>query len=135
MRSFVVASVLILSTTFGASFSAAKSVSLIGSWRGGGIVQPNGGAKEKTRCRAEIQKSPGRGLYNAVYKCSSPIGIISQNVAVKKISATKYSGTFNNVLHKVKGIFSIILNGNKQTVTMRSNQGEGWLDLNRQDTQ
>ncbi len=135
MRSFVVASVLILSTTFGVSISAAKSVSLIGSWRGGGIVQPKGGAKEKTRCRAKIRKSPGRGLYSAIYKCSSPIGLISQTVAVKKISATKYSCTFNNVLHKVKGIFSITLNGNKQTITMQSNQGKGWLDLNRQDTQ
>ena len=135
MRSFVVASVLILSTTLGASISVAKSISLIGSWRGGGIVQPKGGAKEKTRCRATIEKAPARGLYTAVYKCSSPIGLISQNVAVKKISATKYSGTFHNVLHKVKGIFSITLIGNKQTVTMQSNQGQGWLDLNRQNTQ
>ncbi len=131
MRSFYVTSVLILSITFGASFSYAKSVSLIGSWRGGGIVQPKDGAKEKTRCRAEIQKSPGRGLYSAVYKCSSPLGLISQTVDVKKISASHYTGTFNNTLHKGKGVFSITIDGNKQTVTMRSNQGEGWLDLNR----
>ncbi|MCP4934884.1 MAG: hypothetical protein GY927_11935 [bacterium] len=135
MRRFLGAGVLILSISFGAAGSYAKSVSLIGVWHGGGIVLPKGGAKEKTRCRAEIQKSPGRGLYLANYKCSSPLGLISQTVAVKKISATKYSGTFHNVLHKVKGVFSITLDGNKQTVTMKSSQGEGWLDLNRQNTQ
>lgn len=132
MRSFLMASVLILSISFGAAGSFAKSVSIIGSWRGGGIVQPKDGAKEKTRCRAEIQKSPGRGLYNAIYKCSSPIGLISQNVAVIKISATKYSGTFHNDVHNVKGNFSITLKGDKQIVTMESSQGKGWLDLNRQ---
>ncbi len=132
MRSFIVASALILSTTFAASISYAKSLSIIGSWRGGGIVQPIDGAREKTRCRAIIHKSPGRGLYNAVYKCSSPVGLISQNVAVKKISATKYSGTFFNAVHNVEGVFSITLEGDKQIVTMESPRGKGWLDLSKQ---
>lgn len=131
MRTRTVASALFLSIILGATASYAKSQSLIGSWRGGGVVQPKDGAREKTRCRAEIQKSPGRCLYHAVYRCSSPLGLISQTVDIKKKSTTRYVGTFYNPQYNVKGTFSITLQGNRHSVVMKSSRGEGWIDFSR----
>lgn len=131
MRIITVASVLLLSITLTAASSFAKSPSLIGSWRGGGTIQPNNGAKEKTRCRANIQKAPARGQYRAKYRCSSPYGVVSQAVIVKKVSANRYSGYFSNAQLKIRGSISIVLRGNKQTVTMRSPGGNGWINMRR----
>ena len=132
MRNFTMASMLLLSISVWTSVSHAKTVSLIGSWRGSGIIQPANGDKEKTRCRAQVLNAPGRGKYTAVYKCSSPLGLISQTVSVKKINSNQYSGTFHNALHNVRGVFSIILRGNKQSVVMQSSAGKGWINLSRQ---
>jgi len=131
MRLFTTASVLFLLITLTAGSSFAKSPSLIGSWRGGGIIQPVNGAKERTRCRADIKKAPARGQYRANYRCSSPYGVVSQAVIVKRTSANRYSGSFNNTELKVRGSISIILRGNKQTVTMNSPEGRGLIKMQK----
>ena len=131
MQYVTIASIILLSFSLASSISYAKSPSLIGSWHGGGVVQPTSGAKEKTRCRANIEKAPSRGLYNVTYRCSSPYGLISQNVMVKKTGANRYTGGFYNAQHKIRGFINIILNGNKQTVTLKTSNGKGWFNLQK----
>ena len=109
----------------------AKSPSLIGTWHGKGLIQPKTGEKEKTRCRAEIQKSPARGQYTAKYRCSSPYGLILQDVIVKRTSRNHYTGSFDNPQHKISGSITIILDGDEQTVTMKSDDGQGWLSMKK----
>ena len=131
MRPLMIATALLLSLSLDSTNSYAKSPSLIGSWQGGGIVQPTSGAKEKTRCHATILKAPARGQYRANYRCSSSLGVITQAVTVKKTGANHYSGSFNNAQHKIRGMISIILKGNNQTVTMKSANGHGWINMKK----
>jgi len=131
MHYVTMASIIVLSFGLTASICFAKSPSLIGSWHGGGIVQPKSGEKEKTRCRATIEKAPARGQYQAKYRCSSPYGIVEQDITLNKTGNNRYKGAFHNPRHKLGGFISIILQGNNQTVKMNSPDGEGWFDLQR----
>lgn len=131
MRAMTLAGVLLLSTILSTSASFARSMSPIGSWRGSGIVQPTSGAKERARCRAEIRKAPGRGRYRAHYRCSTSLGMITQSVMIKKVNSRRFTGYFHNNQLNVNGLISITLKGNRQTVTMRSPNGRGWMKLRR----
>jgi hypothetical protein len=131
MRYLTIASVLFLSISLNSNISYAKSTSLIGSWRGGGTVQPTSGAKEKTRCRATIHKASGKGKYRANYRCSSPMGLITQSVTIRRVGANRYSGSFYNTQYNIRGRISITVKGNRQSVSMRSPEGRGWINLRK----
>ncbi len=131
MRLLSLASILFLSCSLPVNTSQAKSPSLIGSWHGSGTIQPANGARESTRCRAYIQKAPARGRYRGSYRCSTSAGMISQVVTLRKVSANSFSGSFNNVQYKVRGIISIVLHGNRQSVSLTSSKGRGWINMKR----
>ncbi len=131
MRIFSMAGVLLVSFSFITSSAIAKSPSLIGSWRGGGVIQPHNGAKEKTRCRANIHKAPTRGHYRASYRCSSPYGVVTQAVTLRRTGANRYTGSFRNTQHNISGSISVILRGNSHNVTMRSPKGRGWINMKK----
>ena len=131
MRIFIALITLVFSFTLATATGFARSPSLIGSWQGYGTVQAKTGAKERTKCRAKIEKAPARGKYQAEYRCSSPVGLVSQDVVVHRTRRNHYSGTFHNAQYNIHGEISIILDGDKQTVTMQSSEGLGELSLNR----
>ena len=122
---------MLLSITLFTTAGFARSPSLIGVWRGDGTVQPKDGAKETTRCRARVLKAPARGKYTAVYRCSSPMGLVTQEVELNKVDSQRYKGSFRNTQHNISGDITIILDGDEQTVTMESTKGIGLLNMLR----
>lgn len=130
MRAIIAISVLLFSTGYHINISLAKSASIVGSWRGSGVVKPHNEATEKTRCRATVRHSSGNN-YTASYHCSSSMGLATQAVKVRKIGANTYTGSFYNAQHNVRGVINISVHGNSQSVSLRSVKGTGYIKMRK----
>lgn len=107
-----------------ASFFAtpeARSESLSGSWSGGGIVVYSSGERERARCTALFSDSGSRVSVTAT--CATPSGSVTQYAVLRKTGANTYSGTFRNDQFNVSGSIYIVVHGNTQSVTLRSENG------------
>lgn len=102
---------------------SAAAASLEGTWSGGGIISPNGGKKEKARCRLTFKKYSERS-YKIFAKCSTPsLGVVKQEAVVKKAGSNRYSGHFYSKEYNVRGRISINVKGEKQTVSLKAEGG------------
>jgi len=131
MRLFVLGAALIISMSTLAPAAYAKSSSPIGKWKGGGVLQPNNGHRERTRCRATVRKAPARGAYDATINCATSAGRITQRTRLRRIGANRYRGRFTIPKYNTRGTVTSVVRGNTQSVTVRSNKGRGWLKLHR----
>ena len=130
MRIITYVSALLFFVIVNNTTSLAKPAGLVGSWRGSGVAKPVDGARERTRCRANVRKVADNS-YRATYSCSSSVGLVHQAVQVHKVSANTYSGSFYNPQFKVRGIINISVHGNSQSVSMRSAKGTGYINMRR----
>ena len=130
MRAILVISAVFFSLGYQVNSSLAKSASIVGSWRGSGVIKPHNQATEKTRCRATVRKA-STNHFTASYRCSSSIGVATQRVRVRKIGANVYSGSFYNSQHNVRGVVNISVRGNSQSVSLRSAKGTGYIRMRK----
>ncbi len=130
MRAIIAVSVLFFTMAIQVTTSLAKSASIVGSWRGSGIVKPHNKATEKTRCRATVRHGSGNN-FTASYHCSSSLGLATQTVKVRKTGANTYSGSFYNARHNVRGIVNISVHGSSQSVSLRSARGTGYIKMRK----
>ncbi len=131
MRILVATSLLLLSSGLYVGLAQAKSPALIGAWHGGGVISTSYGSQERTKCSARIKKTRRKGRFKAKYKCTSPVGLITQSVTLRRLGKGRYSGSFHNQDYDIRGRISVTLKGHRQSVTMRSSDGNGWFKLKK----
>lgn len=110
--------------------SQAQSVSLEGSWSGNGYFKPSNGKREKIRCQVNYRKVTNK-LYSAAGTCANPSGTLHQSAQLTKVSNGKFVGVFSNSEYNMKGKARVVLSGNRQTVTLTSQQGTGLMSLRK----
>ena len=121
---------LVLSICICPASGHAKTVSIIGTWSGGGVMRFASGSKERVRCRVRYHKSSAK-TYGAVATCATTSGKITQTAQIRKRGKGRYSGTFYNSQFNVSGRIRVIMRGRRQTVTLTSRGGSGRLRLRK----
>lgn len=101
-----------------------------GEWRGSGTVQITNGGRERVTCRVRYDRQSS-GVYGFDAVCSSPSVRVLQRGVVSSASAVSYVGTATNPEYNVSGRIRIVVRGNKQTVTVRADQGSGTISLRK----
>jgi hypothetical protein len=102
---------------------------LAGSWKGGGTVTFNSGAKEQARCRARFSPS-GKRAYDVSATCATQSGTVSQTAFVRGTGST-YRGTFYNPEFDTSGKIQISVSGQSQVVRLTSSKGSAIIRLSR----
>ncbi len=110
--------------------SVAAEGNLAGSWSGGGTVNFASGEKERARCRATFRQSSSRS-YSMRATCSTPSGSVSQNAQITRVSATRFSGEFQNQEYGINGTIYISLRGNRLTASLVAGGGSANFSLSR----
>ena len=127
----IFATAFLISTGFAFGVvTPVQAASLGGSWTGTGIIRTITGDAEKARCRVSYSKV-SESSYQLNAKCASTSGKAIQTATVRPIGKNLYSGTFHNTEYNASGKVTITLSGNRQTVSMTSNQGSATLTLRR----
>jgi hypothetical protein len=108
----------------------AQSSGLEGYWRGIGFVKPTDGQRERIHCRVTYKRQSAN-TFNVHAKCASQATNITQTGTLRRIGGNRYSGTFHNSDYNVSGRIQTRLQGNRQSVTFRSEDGFGQVTLFR----
>ena len=110
---------------------AGVSSSLAGSWSGGGAVTVGGaGIKETARCKANYQQV-STSTYRLEAICATPSGRATQTATLRLVTGTTYQGNFHNPDYNVTGTIKVIVDGDRQTVFLTSDAGDGQFELRR----
>lgn len=127
----LLAGVVVIGLSLIGNAGSAMAASLDGTWSGGGTVTPDQGEKEKARCRAVFKKYSTKS-YRMVAKCSIPsLGVVRQEAVVKKTGANTYTGNFFNSEYNVRGKITIIVKGDRQTVSLKADAGSAFLTFKK----
>ena len=110
--------------------SQAQSRSIEGSWRGSGYFKPSSGTKERIRCRVSYSKVTSK-IFSFSGTCANPSGSVRQTGEILRATDNRYVGEFHNSEFGISGRIRVIVRGNRQAVTLTSNQGSGQLNLSR----
>ncbi len=108
----------------------ALAASIKGQWRGSGSVKTNSGTKERVRCRVTYRRAGGQ-IFSVTARCASSAGRFDQNGSVKRVSKNRYVGTVYNPDFNIKARVVITARGKRQTVSLSSSEGTGYLSLRR----
>lgn len=108
----------------------AQSRGIDGFWRGIGFVKPTDGQREKIHCRVSIDRRSAN-IFSVHARCASQGTNITQIGTLTKTGRNRYSGTFRNSDYNVSGRIQTSLQGNRQNVTFRSENGFGQITLFR----
>lgn len=108
----------------------AQSRGLEGYWRGSGFVHPTDGQREKIRCRVTFQRLSA-SVFSVRALCASQATNITQTGELRRVGSNRYAGEFYNSDFNVRGRIQTRLQGNRQSVTFRSEAGYGQLRLFR----
>lgn len=109
---------------------AAGAVDISGSWRGSGHMQVEGGKRERVTCQISYGRQSER-VYGFHAVCASPSVRVIQNGVVSQATASTFVGTAHNPEYNVSGRVRIVVSGNRQTVSVRADQGSGQISLSR----
>ena len=110
--------------------SQAHAASIKGSWRGAGVVTSKSGARERVRCRVTYGRTRGK-FFSVNARCASSAGQFNQSGTVKRVSRNRYVGTVYNTDYNVRGRVVIRAKGKRQSVSITSSEGKGYLSLRR----
>lgn len=108
----------------------ALAASISGTWSGNGTVNLNTGEKEVVRCRIRYEEGSGNTFVLHV-TCAHSNGTFQQSGRVVQLSANSYSGRLYSDQYDVSGDVTIIVSGNRQTITAKSAKGTAYLVLTR----
>lgn len=101
-----------------------------GEWRGSGTIRVTDGGRETVTCRVTYSRQ-GRGVYGFDAVCANSSLRVLQRGVVSSASAISYVGTATNPEYNISGRIRIVVNGNKQTVSVRADQGSGTISLRK----
>ena len=117
---------------FSVIVAALSIVSLlpVRAWSGGGTVTYRTGGSERARCRVSYS---GRGgaIVSFSGTCATPSGTAEQSGTLRRTGPNSYSGSFYNSQLGVRGRAFVSVNGDSQTVSLRSSSGSATLSLRR----
>jgi hypothetical protein len=102
--------------------AAAQSPGLAGNWTGGGTVVFPSGASERAKCRVRYSQTTTT-RYRAVGVCATSSGRVEQTATLRRVSDTRYVGTFYNSEYGVTGSISVTLRGSSQSVSLSGENG------------
>ena len=108
----------------------AQSPGLEGFWRGSGHIKAKDASRERVRCRVTYTRRSSN-TYGVDAKCASQAANITQSGQVMRTGRNRYAGQFYNYDYNVRGQIAVIVRGNRQFVTLRSEAGSGRLTLFR----
>lgn len=108
----------------------AESMSLAGSWSGGGWVAFSTGAKEKARCRARYSRTSAKS-YKVHATCATRSGKASQTATVYEVTKNRYRGSFYNVDYNVRGTMRVVVSGSSQSVNLAGDGASASLHLSK----
>jgi hypothetical protein len=128
-RALVLVPLTAFAATGAVGRSEADSVSLAGSWSGGGWVSFSNGNKEKARCRAHY--SGGGSSYSLSATCATSSGKASQTATVYRVSANRYRGSFYNTDFNVHGTIRVVVSGKSQSVSLSGDGASASLSLSK----
>lgn len=109
----------------------ANAGSIVGAWRGDGLVNLKSGNSEPIRCRLQYEEGSGRTFVVHV-TCSHANGIFKTSGRIVKLSDTRYSGRLYSEQHDVAGQVSISVNGSRQVIKASSSKGTAIVNVTRQ---
>jgi len=109
----------------------ARSASIIGHWSGGGSLSTFSGTRERTKCRATIKRRQGARYYLYAKCAIASLGLIYQDGILKKVGKNRYRGRFRNEEYDISGWITILLRGNRQYISLKSEGGRGRLVMRR----
>jgi hypothetical protein len=128
---------LAILTLAGAGVVGASSIgqaetggSLEGAWKGSGWVSIVGGNRERAQCQVHYSAANG-AQYSLTATCATDSGKASQTARIHKAGEHAYKGQFYNAEYDVTGQIRVIVRGNKQTVTLTSDNGTALITLSR----
>lgn len=108
--------------TSAAAPATAQSPGLAGSWTGSGTVVFPSGASERAKCRVRYSQTTTT-RYKAVGVCATSSGRVEQTATLRRVSDTRYIGTFYNSEYGITGSISVVLRGSSQSVSLNGENG------------
>jgi hypothetical protein len=108
----------------------AQSAGLEGSWRGGGSVSFGSGQMERAQCRAQYRRASGTS-YAVTATCATPSGRATQTAILRQVGGNSYQGQFHNSEYNVSGTIFVTVSGNRQSVRLSGEAGQGSFELHR----
>lgn len=110
--------------------AGSQSVSLEGSWSGGGMVVFPSGERERARCRASFRRqSENRFGMNAV--CATASARVAQTAAITRVSGNRFAGEFQNAEYGISGSIRLTVHGNSLSASLNGGGGTAHFELSR----
>ena len=103
---------------------------ILGSWSGSGTARPADGAPEKVSCRLSYSEGSGR-TYEISATCSHTGGSFTQSGRVVSVGGNRYTGRMYSSQYNATGDVAVTLNGNRQTVYVKSEKGSASVSLRK----
>jgi hypothetical protein len=107
----------------------AKAEGLGGAWSGGGVVTFADGHRERAKCRAHYSHSGQFVSLNGV--CATASGNVEQTARMRQIGPDTYAGSFYNEQFGIRGKIHVAVQGNRQTVSLKSDGASAFLTLQK----
>lgn len=109
---------------------AAGPVSISGSWAGTGVVNLEGGNKERVTCKVKYGRIAGQD-FSVDARCATSGARVDQIGKLKRISNNRYVGNVHNEQFNVSARVEVRVTGTRQIVSISSAQGSANLKLKR----
>ncbi len=109
---------------------AAGQVSISGSWAGTGVVNLEGGNKERVTCKVKYGRIAGQD-FSVDARCATSGTRVDQTGQLKRVSTNRYVGNLHNEQFNVSARVEVTVRGSRQTVSISSAQGSASLRLSR----
>ena len=124
------AAALLAATSASVGGAKAQSVSLEGSWSGGGQIIFPSGESERARCRASFRRNGGESFGMSAI-CATPSARVQQNAEITRVSGNRYRGEFFNREYGLSGSIRIVVEGDSLEASLSGGGGSAQLSMNR----
>lgn len=109
---------------------AGKLTSFAGVWSGGGTVGFTG-SRQRIDCRVKNTNKAGNEFYSTFSCAMKAFGKGRLTILMEKVGKKRYVGSFYDSYNQVNVKVSVLQNGRRQKVDLRSRKWRGVLHLRK----
>ncbi|MDX2157204.1 MAG: hypothetical protein SFW09_11905 [Hyphomicrobiaceae bacterium] len=110
--------------------ASGETVSLEGSWSGGGQIVFPSGESERARCRASFRRQGGDS-FGMSATCATASARVQQSAEVTRVSGNRFRGEFFNQEYGISGSIRITVQGNSLNASLSGGGGSAQFSLSR----
>jgi hypothetical protein len=117
-------------TAFSPVAPSAQTLSLEGTWNGGGHVRFPSGDTERARCRATFHRRGGNS-FDMSATCATASVRVQQTAVLERIGPNRFAGEFYNAEYGISGSIAITLKGQSLAASLNGAGASAHFNLGR----